>query len=165
MNESSWSVCLRPLEMLNFLDGRIGAREFMRLSLRCCQRIRHLLTDSRSIAIVELTEQFLAGTTSADVVGAACKTWWDAYESDELADAAGGNTHQAIEMLQHEGSGAAIACSLACAEAVGYHASDVQCGPDCTPEQRTNVWRAAQATELAKQCDEIRLLFSHVWNH
>lgn len=154
MNEQKWRNADWPYDMALAVEDHLNPRDFMRMSLAFCKRISHLITDPRSQKVMSLTESWLEDAVPAEEVGAACGVWWDAYQQDDLIDAVDGNTHEAVEMLQHVGAAATGSASKTCCEAVGWVAS--QAVRSESREVRTREWRLAENNERAIHCDIIR---------
>jgi hypothetical protein len=148
--------------MLRYLVGEIGDAEILRFNVACCRRIWPLLTDPRSRAVVEVTEQWLAGDARAEDAGRVFDVWYRAYENGSVSDLAGGRTHEAVQNVCGAGWGDAAAVAAACFESVGYLASESLRKANAPQPQITAAWRAAADAEKAEQCRLLRDLFGYV---
>ncbi len=161
MSESEWQTCESPYEMLRHLDGKIADEMFMRFSVACCRRIWPLITDSRSRAVVEATEAYLAGTTTAEQAGLVCAEWVPAREAGEVNDLANGHTDEAIESVYGVGFGHAAQVSIACSESAAEAASELLRAAGASQPEIIATWRAAQSAERLAQCQLLRQLFGY----
>jgi hypothetical protein len=158
LTEKEWVSCNSPYQMLQFLDGRIDDLTFTRFSIMCCKRIWCLITDLRSRAFVAVTEQLLDGVTTKEMAQPIYDAWWDAYEGDQLVDAEGGSTNEAVEMVAYKGSNAATACSTRCFESAGFSASQPLRMAGALQEVITHAWKTAEKEEKTAQCAILREL-------
>jgi hypothetical protein len=156
MTEQEWLTSSKVYNMLEFLDGKIDGRLFMRFSVQCCKRIWHLLTDPRSRAVVEDTERFLNGEVSEEEPANVYPTWYDAYQGDGIIDAVEGNSHEAIQFVAHTGYLAAASVANACCDAVGYDASRNVRENGGSGQETYAVWRPAELAERSAQADLLR---------
>src|SRR5262249_40658640 len=61
VTEADWVGCTDPKRMLKYLRGKINHRKRRLHAVACCQRIRSLMADERSIRAVEVAEAFADG--------------------------------------------------------------------------------------------------------
>src|SRR5262245_22236781 len=61
MTEADWLACADVTAMLTFLEGRVSARKLRLFGVACCDRVWHLLTDSRSRKAVRAAMRFADG--------------------------------------------------------------------------------------------------------
>ena len=71
MNEKQWLTTTRPSLLVRHLGTGGGDRKLRLLTVACCYRIRHLLTEPRWWAAVETAERFADGLCDAGEVDAA----------------------------------------------------------------------------------------------
>jgi hypothetical protein len=64
MTEQEWQEAIDPRPMLRWLSSRIGAREAMRFAYSCCDRVRALIHDPRSVRALDVLQ--LAITEGVD---------------------------------------------------------------------------------------------------
>src|SRR5436305_10099883 len=79
MTEREWLDSSYPQELLEYLLGRAGARQFRLFACACCRHreVWRLLRGQRSRALVEAAERFAdAGAAWAEVVEAAAAAPW-----------------------------------------------------------------------------------------
>jgi hypothetical protein len=156
---AEWLSCDWPYDMLRHLDGKIGDEEFMRFSVACCRRVWLLIADPRSRAVVEATEDYLAGRLSAGAAQPIFDEWDRAHEAGQVPDLAGGSTHEAIESVCGVGLGHAAQVAKACFESVGYAASEPLRAAGAPQPEITAAWLAAETAERLAQCSMLRELF------
>jgi hypothetical protein len=148
MNETEWLACDDPLEMLDFLRGRVSERQLRLFGCACCRRIWHLLIDAASQQAVEFTEQYADGLFSAEELYIIC----------EVAHAA----EEGLGSKQHLYAASAATCISAdhvdevgtiwsSAAAVGEAAADGVPTP-----QREAVREDADQAERIQQCYLLR---------
>ncbi len=159
ITNTEWLTCDSPLDMLKYLEGKVYDEAFMRFSVACCRRIWTLLSDRRSRAVVETTEDYLAGNMTAEVAGQVYAHWERTYKEGEVHDLAGGSTNEAIESVCGVGYGHAAQVCAACLEAAGYAASEPLRVAGALQPQITEVRRTAQSAEKVEQCKLLRDLF------
>ncbi len=159
MSEAEWATCSSPYDMLRYLDGKVEDIQFVQFNLACCRRIWSLISDARSRAVVEATEQWLAGNISVETAGRVFEEWYKDYERGVVSDCAGGNTHEAVECLSGGGFGNAAAVAATCFESVGYAASESIRRAGTSQSEITAAWESAASMEKVEQCRIIRGLF------
>jgi hypothetical protein len=89
MTEAEWQACTDPVRMLEFLDaiGPTRHRKQRLFAVACCRRVAHLITDSRALAALDLTERHADGTASSEEFWAGALAARRAYTADESPDA------------------------------------------------------------------------------
>lgn len=158
MTEDDWLTADCPFELLNYLDGKVDDREFIRFSVACCRCIWTLLSDPRSRAVVDATQAALE-TGDWSGVAAADAVWNEAYQSGDILDGTGGLTNEAIESVSGLGMGHAAQVSLACLDAVGYAAAEVLKQNGMPQTEITRAWQVAEVAQRKVQCEILRTLF------
>lgn len=133
----------------------------MRFSVACCRRIWAIITDARSRAVVEVTEQYLNRAVTAEEAGRVCAEWVKAYEQGEVHDLAGGSTNEAIESVYGVGDGHALQVARACFESAGYAASEAIRKTGASENETTAAWQEAERAEKSAQCQLLRDLFAY----
>jgi hypothetical protein len=69
MTEAEWLQCSDPLKMLAFVTESedpvifavVTKRKILLLAVACCERVRYLLTDKRSVEAISVIEQYADG--------------------------------------------------------------------------------------------------------
>jgi hypothetical protein len=162
MTESEWLTCDCPYDMISYLYRKLPEEDFMRFSVACCRRIWPLITDTRSRAVVEVTERYLnRAVPAAEAAGQVCAEWVRAYEQGDIHDLAGGSTNEAIESVYGLGDGHALQVSHACFQSVGYAASEAVRKTGVSANEATAAWQHAEKAEKSAQCQLIRDLFAY----
>lgn len=64
MTEADWLACGDVTAMLTFLEGKVSTRKLRLFGVACCERIWHLLTDSRSRKAVKTAARYADGESS-----------------------------------------------------------------------------------------------------
>jgi hypothetical protein len=162
LTKADWLSCDWPFDMLRHLDGKIDDAAFMRFSVACCRRVWPLITDSRSRAVVEATEAYLAGRLTAEAAQPTLDEWDRAAEAGEVRDLAGGWTNEAIESVCGVGLGHAAQVAKACFESAGYAASEPLRAAGAPQPEITAAWLAAERAERLAQCALLREMFVYL---
>jgi hypothetical protein len=92
MTEAEWLDSVDPLAMLDFLEGRIGQRRLRLFACACCRRVSAFFLDKRSLRLIEVSERYADGLSTARKLHAAWQKAEDAWHSIHLSG--GGNTDQ-----------------------------------------------------------------------
>jgi hypothetical protein len=58
MTEADWLASDDPSALLSFLGDKASARKVRLFAVACCRRVRHLLTDPRSVEALEVGERY-----------------------------------------------------------------------------------------------------------
>jgi hypothetical protein len=61
MTEAEWNRCDDPGRMVRVLCGRVSDRQLRMLLVACCERVRHLLVDDRSVSALAVVERYAHG--------------------------------------------------------------------------------------------------------
>ncbi len=162
LTEAEWAACSSPYEMLSYLDGKVEEAEFVRFNVACCRRIWPLITNPRSRAVVEATEQWLTGNVNAEDLQRVLDEWSRVYKNGLASDLAGGNTNGAIICVSVGWLRYATSLAHGCSESVGYAASESLRKAGAPQSEITAVRRGAADAEKAEQCRLLRGLFGHV---
>jgi hypothetical protein len=162
LTEAEWATCSSPYDMLCYLDGKVGEAGFVRFNVASCRRLWPLVTDPRSRAVVEATEQWLTGNVNAEDLQRVLDEWSKVYKNGLVSDLAGGNTNGAIICVTVGWLRYATSVAHDCSESVGYAASESLRKAGAPQSEITAVWRAAADVEKAEQCQLLRDLFGHV---
>jgi hypothetical protein len=85
MTEAEWEACRNPLEILNFLHGRMSARKERLFACAAVRRIWHLLADARSKEAVEEAERYADQVGHEEDCALLCRRAWEAVR--EINDA------------------------------------------------------------------------------
>ena len=159
MKELEWQSCNDPVPMVQYLEGKASDRKLMLFSIACLRRIWHLLTDDRSRRLIDVTDQFIAGQASEEDACRAYDRFLEAYDTDQLRDSAGGNTHDAVEAAAHRGALAAAEVAANVSDAIGYVAANaiLPITPtEARPAAHFNSWTSAQQAERSIQAELLR---------
>lgn len=168
MTRTEWDASTDVATMLDYVDGKVDNRKLTLFSIACLRRIWHLVTDDRSRRLVEATERYADDIGAAHEACEAYELFSTAWQSGDLHDAAGDNTHQAVECVAHIGTGAAIVAASECLEAVGFsaarelHCSAAIAGPDWS-ESNTEASRVAKRLEAQAQVSLARDIFGDLF--
>ena len=129
MTEDDWRTALKPYPMLEYLEtresveGRLFDRKLELFSVACLRRIWGLITDELCRKVVDEMERCVGKPPTNDA-RRVFDTFLAAYETDQLRDAAGGSTNEAIRFLFYGGARAAMIVARATSEAVGFVAAN-----------------------------------------
>jgi hypothetical protein len=162
LTEAEWTACSSPYEMLSYLDGKVEVAEIVRFNVACCRRIWPLIPDPQSRAVIEATERWLAGAVSSEDVQRVFDEWSVAYKNGAVSDHVGGNTNAAIICVSCGWLRYATSLVGACADAVGYAASEPLRQAGAPQLEIASAWCAAADAEKAGQCRLLRELFECV---
>jgi hypothetical protein len=74
MTEAQWLACTSPKQMLAYLRCRVNDRKLRLFAVACCGRLAPLLDDPRSVAAVEVAEQYADGLATEEQRTAAARS-------------------------------------------------------------------------------------------
>jgi hypothetical protein len=127
-------------------------------SLSLVAHISHLISDSRSQAVVDATAAYLNGAVTGERAALIYAEWDNAHQSGQIDDLAGGLTNDAIESVFGLGYGNAAQVATAGIESVGHAASNSLQPGDA---DFALAWNAGKLAEREWQCKLLRELFGY----
>jgi hypothetical protein len=80
MTEAEWQGCADPVSLLAFLEGKVSERKLRLFACACCRRVERFLVDRRSRQLIEVSELFADGRSTAHRLQSA---WEKADEAEQ----------------------------------------------------------------------------------
>jgi hypothetical protein len=136
---------------IDTMIDRLSDRQRREFALWCAERVRHLMTDPRSTAALDVAARHLRGEATDEELAAAEAAARDAAWDAAARAAAGAAASAAAAASVWDASTAAWDAALAAARAAAWDAASAAAG-----DAAFDAERAAQRAELERMLEEVK---------